>query len=69
LEIDTPNLPSAYQHFKDEAMQLKSALEAAPVSNAGTQLDHLMKNLDAFTGGVPPFDDVTLFVVTLEQNT
>jgi serine phosphatase RsbU (regulator of sigma subunit) len=48
--------------------RLLSALGTAPVSNAGTQLDHLMKDLDAFTGDVPPFDDVTLFIVTLEQN-
>lgn len=48
--------------------RLMSALEAAPVSNARTQLEHLMKDLDAFTDGAPPFDDVTIFIVTLEEN-
>jgi sigma-B regulation protein RsbU (phosphoserine phosphatase) len=71
LVIYTDGLTEALNAQDEEygLARLTSALKAAPVSNAGTQLDHLMKDQDTFTGGVPPFDDVTLFVVTLEQNT
>jgi serine phosphatase RsbU (regulator of sigma subunit) len=70
LVIYTDGLTEALNTQDEEygLARLTSALETAPVSNAGTQLDHLMSDLDAFTGDIPPFDDITLFIVTLEQN-
>jgi sigma-B regulation protein RsbU (phosphoserine phosphatase) len=70
LVIYTDGLTEALNTQDEEygLARLISAIEAAPVSNAGTQLDHLMSDLDAFTGDIPPFDDITLFIVTLEQN-
>jgi serine phosphatase RsbU (regulator of sigma subunit) len=48
--------------------RLNSAFATAPVSTAGSQLDHLLNDLNSFIGDVPPFDDITLFVITMAGN-
>jgi sigma-B regulation protein RsbU (phosphoserine phosphatase) len=48
--------------------RLNSALGTAPVATAGSQLDHLLNDLNSFIGDVPPFDDITLFVMTMAGN-
>ena len=47
--------------------RLSAALASAPASDAARQLAHLSADLAAFSGGVPPFDDLTLFIVVDER--
>jgi serine phosphatase RsbU (regulator of sigma subunit) len=46
--------------------RLQAALAAAPESDAALQLAHLSQDLAAFTSGVPPFDDITLFIAAVD---
>jgi len=47
--------------------RFSTALADAPVSDATLQLAHLSGDLAAFTRDVPPFDDITLFIVVHER--
>jgi len=47
--------------------RLTEAILNAPPSDARHLLDHLMNGLAAFTQDVPPFDDITFFVLIKEQ--
>ena len=45
--------------------RLRTAVAQAPASDAARQLAHLSGDLAAFTQDVPPFDDITLFIVAV----
>jgi len=47
--------------------RFRTALANAPMSDATLQLAHLSSDLAAFTRDVPPFDDITLFIVVNER--
>ncbi len=46
--------------------RLKAALAGAPPGDADRQLAHLTRDLAAFAGGVAPFDDITLLIVSAD---
>ena len=47
--------------------RLAAALTGARGRDAGSQLDHLLEDLQAFAGDVPAFDDITLLVLSRDQ--
>jgi len=46
--------------------RLSAAVGSAPASDAARQLAHLSDDLAAFMQGVPPFDDITFFILIAE---
>lgn len=46
--------------------RLSAAVRSAPTSDAALQLAHLSQDLAAFTQDVPPFDDITFFILVAE---
>jgi serine phosphatase RsbU (regulator of sigma subunit) len=47
--------------------RLSALLGAAPTGSAESRLSALLDDLEAFTGDVPPFDDVTLLVLAVDS--
>jgi phosphoserine phosphatase RsbU/P len=46
--------------------RLMKAVSSAPTSDAALQLAHLSSHLATFTAGMPPFDDITFFILVKE---
>ena len=68
LVIYTDGVTDAFNSQEEQygLTRLIEAVTSAPASDAAMQLAHLSSHLATFTAGMPPFDDITFFILVKE---
>lgn len=68
LVIYTDGVTEAFNSENEQygLVRFMEAVTSAPASDAALQLTHLSTHLAAFIRDMPPFDDITLFIINKE---